>query len=95
MKHFKAIVLRPRHAHPWLPAERLQQLRSFCGVHRGCAHQFRLAHQALQPKSCNWAEQHSLGGLLLPIAHGLLVVAVIGARQRQPNIQIRQINGGA
>ena len=52
-------------------------------------------HEPHQPKRGDRAEQHLFSGLLLPVVQGLVVMAVVGAGQGQPHVQIRQVNGGA
>ena len=51
----------------------------------------RLLHKLLH-QSCDLAEQHLLGCLHLPILHPSGVMLVRRRRQRQPNIEIRQIS---
>jgi hypothetical protein len=95
VKHLPAVVLRRGQLHARLLAQGFEQGGGFCNLLDGCAHQLRLAHQADQPQSGHRAEQHLFCGLLFPVMNGVLVMAVGGPGQRQLDIQIRQVGGGA
>ena len=95
VKQLPAVVLRRGQPHARLPAHRVEQARRFGSVPDSRAHQLRLAHQAHQAQSGHCAEEHLFCDLLFPVLNGVLVMAVGGPGQGQPDIQIRQVGSGA